>query len=317
MAHGFMIIRSRVSASLILVGLLTGCQTAPRDAAPVSQVPTPVTEPATTRTEVVRPVGVHSTLKEATDNVVCIGAISDSIEDAPEWSSEKTFKMSVAEAKKRNLTPEDCVVILSEVGSTRIARALTARGPDNRDGSPSLDEMIEKHDPSNSMWRDRPWGHGGSKPSAADSDTPTDRRNSDSHTFKAALDFVKKSGLNANFPVLIMQVVTETELYKKLKTRTSETALLKAMADETRSVVEKHGDQWDVILAGVYADIFTTAELQSLLRDRTMSPHYWDMLARQNKIGKKVYENSVDLLTTASIDVLTKLLSQFSNSRTS
>ena len=305
---------------LVTIGLLSACQSTPVN----QQISIVDHSPPTTQQTVSRPVSniQHSLLAQAPDNVVCIGAITDSIKSDPAWSTDKTFQMSVKEAKARNLTPDECVVILSQVKSTEIAKSLTSRekiqlGDNSED---SIIDLIDQHNPNDSIWQGRPWGNGGLGRSK-DLNRRIEKSSKASRKLLArrkspidiAVNFVNTANAGEKFEKAIFEVIYKSKFFKKLAHNNSEPEAKRLLAIESKAAREKFIGKLNLIFARVYLEHFSPEELISIQLDRSSSPYFEKFKQEKSIIARKAKTNVASLFLKAVYGVTFALHNYFSN----
>lgn len=284
--------------SLLIMVTVAGCQTTGKPSSVKPQTDIAKPQPPSFSALSTHPSRVLApAIQSASNDTVCIGAIADSPQQSTDWSTEPNFQLSVNEAKRRGLTPEECAAIL---GNAQLARTEQGRLPGHEkqleQDLAEISKLIKKADPKRSIWKDRPWGHGGS-----DAKKPED----------IALRFIRSRGLNTNFPSLIIQLVKATKPYGGMSSKYEPDLVEKMLGQTTKAVVEKYGNEWDLMLARAYLDIFSSDDLEALLYAGKDSPLYWKVLTKQDAIGERIKEQSLPLLAKAATEVMRSLIGYF------
>lgn len=125
--------------------------------------------------------------------------------------------------------------------------------------------------------------------------------------FDAAMAFVKKTGLNKNLSLLLLETMKRDRLVlSAIKTKGLKTVqgiVVNAIIRER----EQHKNNWEHILASTYSKFFRAAELESLAIEKEKSPYFARLISIQNEITVQVNTKGSTLLETAERNVKARI----------
>jgi len=146
----------------------------------------------------------------------------------------------------------------------------------------------------------------GKSPSDVDLATPF-LPTSNQNGFDAAMTFVKKTGLNKNLSLLLLETMKRDRLVlSAIKTKGLKTVqgiVVNAIILER----EQHKDTWENILASTYSKFFRATELESLAVEKEKSPYFARLISIQNEITAQVNNEGSSLLETAERNVKARI----------
>lgn len=120
----------------------------------------------------------------------------------------------------------------------------------------------------------------------------------------AALEFVRRTGLNNNFVQLLAKFGAMTRTVQSLIGKFGLEAVTEVFRAQVNRTVGKYGDEWTANLARIYGAEFTAEELDSLATQRNDSPHFARMVAFRDTAGKRMRAASNDLMEKALFEVV-------------
>ncbi|MEQ9555426.1 MAG: hypothetical protein RIG67_06620 [Rhodospirillales bacterium] len=120
----------------------------------------------------------------------------------------------------------------------------------------------------------------------------------------AALEFVRRTGLNNNFVQLLAKFGAMTRTVQSLIGKFGLEAVTEVFRAQVNQTVGKYGDEWTANLARIYGAEFTAAELDSLATQRNDSPHFARMVAFRDTAGRRMRAASNDLMEKALFEVV-------------
>ena len=120
----------------------------------------------------------------------------------------------------------------------------------------------------------------------------------------AALEFVRRTGLNNNFVQLLAKFGAMTRTVQSLIGKFGLEAVTEVFRAQVNQTVGKYGDEWTANLARIYGAEFTAEELDSLATQRNDSPHFARMVAFRDTAGKRMRAASNDLMEKALFEVV-------------
>ncbi|MAN80593.1 MAG: hypothetical protein CMM77_15315 [Rhodospirillaceae bacterium] len=127
----------------------------------------------------------------------------------------------------------------------------------------------------------------------------------------AALEFVRRTGLNNNFVQLLAKFGAMTRTVQSLIAEHGLEAVTEVYRTQVNQTVGKYGDEWTANLARIYGAEFTAAELDSLAAQRKDSPYFARMVAFRETAGKRMRAASNDLMEKALFEVVKGTAEQF------
>lgn len=272
-------------------------------------------------------------LKSASDRTVCIGAIADTPAPQTAWSQSAAFQMSVAEAKRRDLSPGACAELVAILASGDILEEhfSTGKTEGEQEELASIAELIKRHDPKGSIWAGSAWGHKGSgrprvdytpsiknmalppKPKPAEnllSQCPKCPRIDQLSEDQVALYYVRSIEPKDRFQRAILKVATKV-IFSKIKLDGKiPPKLLLEIVKKTKQVATLHLDEWQRGQATIYLRFFSAKELISLQFEKNESPYNWKTLSNRSQIENQIKARLKGLLAKAVKEVLVSLVSQ-------
>ena len=120
----------------------------------------------------------------------------------------------------------------------------------------------------------------------------------------AALEFVRRTGLNNNFVQLLAKFGAMTRTVQSLIGKFGLEAVTEVFRAQVNQTVGKYGDEWTANLARIYGAEFTAEELDSLATQRNDSPHFARMVAFRDTAGRRMRAASNDLMEKALFEVV-------------
>jgi hypothetical protein len=126
---------------------------------------------------------------------------------------------------------------------------------------------------------------------------------------QAAIEFVRKTGLNGNFKVLAVQLANSTTTGAMLATA-HKSEFVRVFREQVILVTAKYQDDWDRNLALAHLEIFTADELKSLLAENTASPYATKYLENRDSVGVSMRARSETLLGTATTEMHAETVNQ-------
>ena len=142
--------------------------------------------------------------------------------------------------------------------------------------------------------------------------SPVNRAAAEDATETEALDFVRKTGLNNNFPEMIMGFAVQTQTVQGLMIKYGSTPVTASLVNEVRQVVLEYGPAWDRNLASIYAEFYTREEMLSLLNDPLTSPYLPKLKQNNHEIGVKMQALSWDLMQESVVATVKAVFQEFS-----
>ncbi|HBT41743.1 MAG TPA: hypothetical protein DIW51_04965 [Rhodospirillaceae bacterium] len=120
----------------------------------------------------------------------------------------------------------------------------------------------------------------------------------------AALEFVRRTGLNNNFVQLLAKFGAMTRTVQSLIGKFGLEAVTEVFRAQVNQTVGKYGEEWTANLARIYGAEFTAEELDSLATRCNDSPHFARMVAFRDTAGKRMRAASNDLMEKALFEVV-------------
>jgi hypothetical protein len=112
-----------------------------------------------------------------------------------------------------------------------------------------------------------------------------------------ALAFVTGHRIGSNFPDLALSAASQTETYGMLSSALGTAGARQLLQEEIALLVPRYQARWDLNLASVYSQHFSTEELLSLMSDGPGSRYSAKLQSLQPVIGNAMRAASQDLMT--------------------
>ena len=126
-------------------------------------------------------------------------------------------------------------------------------------------------------------------------------------SFAAAQVFVRNAGLSKNLSLLLLEEVKNTSQVDAAIDRFGMDRVQLMVVQAIKSAHQSHEAAWVDVLAKVYSDHFTEAELASLMRDKEQSPSFTRLLTLQKTIGDSILSEGKTVFSHARTDVMDTL----------
>lgn len=130
-----------------------------------------------------------------------------------------------------------------------------------------------------------------------------------------ALNFVRATGLNRNFRNLVTRTVIRTQSFKITADGLGKMNTINALNEAMKAAVVVYGEKWDRNLASTYLEYFDAHELISLQYDRNSSPYLSKLKANEKRVAESMRKKSLDILKTASTQVLKHVFKTYTESQ--
>ncbi|WP_262696247.1 hypothetical protein [Kordiimonas aquimaris] len=125
--------------------------------------------------------------------------------------------------------------------------------------------------------------------------------------FDAALTFVKKTGLNKNLSLLLLETMKRDRLVLSAIRAKGLKAVQGIVVNAIILEREQHKSAWEHILATTYSKFFRAAELESLAVEKEKSPYFARLISIQNEITTQVNTQGSSILETAERNVKARI----------
>lgn len=118
-----------------------------------------------------------------------------------------------------------------------------------------------------------------------------------------ALLFIRGSGANKSFPIMLKATAMGTVTMSDLIAAHGQAAVEKVVDEEVAAAVNTFGMQWDRNLATSYLQHVSAAEIQSLMDLRDQSPSFQKFRVAQQAIAQTMREMSSQLIGNVATDI--------------
>jgi hypothetical protein len=118
-----------------------------------------------------------------------------------------------------------------------------------------------------------------------------------------AIDFVRKTRLNRNFQAIATHVAQATQTMAMLAME-HPVKIVPAFRTNLDTVTAKYQDQWDMMLAESYMEVFTADELRSLTDEQQQSPYFAKLKSEMGTVGALMQQRAEPLLAKAVAETL-------------
>jgi hypothetical protein len=118
---------------------------------------------------------------------------------------------------------------------------------------------------------------------------------------------IKQVKLGNNLSGIAYQGILNTQTYRMVVNKIGEDKANEIVKKELAADLPKYQDQWDKNLASTYLHYFTPDEMESIFKDKELSPYASKYLAERQNVGKAMMEKSKALVINLNTEVLTNI----------
>lgn len=137
---------------------------------------------------------------------------------------------------------------------------------------------------------------------------PTPFLNADAHhTHAVALDFVRKTGLNKNLSLILLEGLKTDNLVTSAIKRQGFAKVQGVVVRAIQFEYDRYAIAWDQLLASTYSQFFSANELASLTELQDTSPYFVRLVELQEQISAAIALNGSDILSQAQRTVRERL----------
>lgn len=128
----------------------------------------------------------------------------------------------------------------------------------------------------------------------------------------AAEEFIRVAGLSKNLSLLLLQDIKNADEVNAAIDRLGMDRVQATVVTAIKTAQKSHESEWVQMLAGIYSEHFTSAQLRSIMVERETSPHFVRLIALQDTISAAVQEQGRAVFTQALDEVMGELSIRFS-----
>jgi hypothetical protein len=127
---------------------------------------------------------------------------------------------------------------------------------------------------------------------------------------QVALGFVQSTGIGSNLTSLSHAVGVRTDAYRLVSARLGTERALAMLSANIAAATPAYQAQWNEQLAASYLERFSAAELESLRRERSSSPHLAKLEREQAAVGRIMQARTQAMLTQMLTQVMAAFVEQ-------
>lgn len=124
--------------------------------------------------------------------------------------------------------------------------------------------------------------------------------------------FIRVAGISKNLSLLLLQDVKNAQTVNAAIDRLGMDKVQASVVRAIRSAQKSHEGKWVAVLAGIYSQHFSSAQLRSIMTERELSPYFPRLVEMQDVIADAVQEQGRVIFTQALTDVMGELTARFS-----
>lgn len=124
--------------------------------------------------------------------------------------------------------------------------------------------------------------------------------------------FIRVAGISKNLSLLLLQDVKNAQAVNAAIDRLGMDKVQASVVRAIRSAQKSHEGKWVAVLAGIYSQHFSSAQLRSIMTERELSPYFPRLIEMQDVIADAVQEQGRVIFTQALTDVMGELTARFS-----
>lgn len=122
-------------------------------------------------------------------------------------------------------------------------------------------------------------------------------------TYGAALEFVRRTGLNKNLSLILLEGLKTDELVTHAIQRDGFDHVQSVVVNAIKAERDRLASEWDAVLAHTYSRFFSAPELASLANYQDASPYFVRLVELQEQISAAIALHGSDLLDEAQRSV--------------
>lgn len=130
---------------------------------------------------------------------------------------------------------------------------------------------------------------------------------SDMRTSNFAITFVKRTGITKNLSLLVLEDVKNRREIRDAISLYGMDKVQSTVVEAIKAAQKTYAPQWNQLMAGIYGEHFSEAELASILAKREASPYFPRLLNLQDTIANAVHARGNQMVASARIDVMTEV----------
>jgi len=124
---------------------------------------------------------------------------------------------------------------------------------------------------------------------------------------KVALTFVERTGITKNLSLLVLEDVKNRRQIRDAISLYGMDKVQSTVVDAIKAAQKIYAPQWNQLMAEIYVEHFSAAELASILAEREASPYFPRLLDLQDTIANSVHARGGQMVATARIDVMSEV----------
>lgn len=124
---------------------------------------------------------------------------------------------------------------------------------------------------------------------------------------KVALTFVERTGITKNLSLLVLEDVKNRRQIRDAISLYGMDRVQSTVVDAIKSAQKIYAPQWNQLMAEIYVEHFSEAELSSIMTKREASPYFPRLLDLQDTIASAVHARGDQMVASARVDVLNEV----------
>jgi len=127
---------------------------------------------------------------------------------------------------------------------------------------------------------------------------------------QTGIEFVRNSGANKDFKDILFQGALHTQTFATLYMDHG-LPVLTSLKEEAEVISLKYQEQWERNLATVYLGSFSANELESIMKNKNLSPYFSKFVNIKRELKLRIEDLSKSLFATAVSEILMALSNKY------